>query len=87
MMQSAMFAGAGVTTSLIAPFTIFIMGTCNGRLHELAATYPGTDKSEMTPSEVDEVRALLTQWIRLNYLRACFPLAGSILAALAPFAF
>jgi len=87
MLQTAMFAGAGIVTSLIAPFTVVIMGKCNGRLHELAAKYRGNGKSEMSTSDLNEVEHLFAQWIKLNYLRACMPLIGSLMAALAPLTF
>lgn len=87
ILQTAMFAGAGIVTSLIAPFTVFVMGRCNGRLHELAAKYRSDGKNDMSTLDVDEVERLLAQWIKLNYLRASLPLVGSVLAAIAPLAF
>ncbi|GAB7340964.1 hypothetical protein MBLNU457_7305t1 [Dothideomycetes sp. NU457] len=87
MLQTGMFAAAGIVTSLIAPFTVFVMKNCNGRLHELAAKHSGGEKDDMSLSEIAETEELLAQWIKLNYLRACLPLVGSVLAALAPLSF
>jgi len=86
MLQTGLFAAAGVATSLIAPFTVLVMKDCNERLHELAVIHRG-EKEDMSASETAEVEGLLAQWIKLNYLRACLPLVGSILAAFAPLSF
>lgn len=83
MLQTGMFAAAGIVTSLIAPFTVLVMKQCNGRLHELTAVHRG-EKGDMSPSETAETEELLAQWIKLNYLRASLPLVASVLAALAP---
>jgi len=68
------YAAAGVLTLGIVPFTIAVMNGTNQALLQIAA-----DGTAAAVVNDESVRALITQWAGLNFLRSLLPLAGAVL--------
>lgn len=67
----------------IVPYTLTVMKSTNGPLHEMAAKWYKSD-SEISTSQDQEVDSLLGKWKVQNYGRASLVALGCLTAVLAP---
>lgn len=73
--KTKLYVLAALAVSGVIPFTALVMSSTNSALAALA-----TGSTRAADSEIME---LLNRWIRMNYVRSCLPLLGSVLGLLA----